>query len=445
MKPYTQILLALLFAITSTRGELKDATKNFDSKIRLKLAIYPQSPGESDVPDIIVEDATRTIEVLYNWRTWFETGGNIRIDTSGWIEYGIPNGYRWEGGIALFQDDAIKSRPVVINELYATAPLGNTDLVLGRAIQRNTVSVLYPLADRYIARDLNDPTDPKILGIWQARADYYRNDWTYSFAALPIFQPSKTPGIESRWWIQRVEPIIGEPIPPVTTGRVDRIVPDVSVENMGLLATIRTRQQGWDFFTTAYSGYSPYAVTRTDTPTPDEFVVTVEYLPGFDWSVGVSTVFDALELHSEALYHHTYSGDDDDYINALIGLIWRSEKLAEWLHCNQVHLTTEYAREVILAEQKVSSGYASSSEPFRLGRNTLFTELLLEVTAKDLVSAAYSHNFAEGNAFAQLRGSHRFSNGFRLELVGEVFAGSGLYYGTWSNNNRVYLNFEYNF
>lgn len=332
-----------------------------------------------------------------------------------------------------------------MNELYATAPLGNMDLVLGRAIQRNTLSVLYPLADRYIARDFNDPTDPKTLGVWQARVDYYRNDWTYSIAALPIFQPSKIPGIESRWWIQRVEPILGEPIPPGATGQIERNLPGMSIENTGVLATIRTRQTGWDFFTSAYHGYAPYVVMRTDSPTPTDFIVTVEYLPGFDYSAGLSTVVGAIELHTEALYHHTSSGNDDDYINGLIGCIWQSEKLANWLHFNHVCLTTEYAMEQVLSEQKASSGYASSSEPFRAGRNTLLTQLLLEITAKDQISAAYTHNFADGNAFVQLRGGHRFTTGIRLELVGEIFEGNGLYFGTWNNNDRIYLNFEYSF
>ncbi len=443
--PTCALIFSLLFAASGALSDPGDIAANFDSNIRLKLVVYPQKPGDSDVPSILIEDASRTIEVKYDWGTWFEIGENIRLDTAGWIEYGMPNPHRWAGGFELFQDEEIFSRPVVLNELYVTAPIGNWDLVLGRAVQRNTVSVLYPLADRYIARDFNDPMDPKILGVWQARADYYRSDWQYSLAALPVFQPPKTPGIESRWWIRRVEPVIGEPIPPGATGRIERSVPGVTFENTGVLATIRTRRQGWDFFTSAYHGYSPYPVMRTDSPAPGDFVVTVEYVPGFDYSAGISTVIDTLELHSEALYHHTYSGDDDDYINGLVGCIWRPETWAEWLHCNQVHLSVEYAAEHVVSRQKVSSGYATSSKPFRLGRNTLFTEFLLEVTAKDLVSAAYSHNFTDGNAFVQLRGEHRFGNGIRMELVGEVFAGDGLYYGTWNNNDRIYLNLEYSF
>jgi hypothetical protein len=439
------ILLYFICCTAFSMAEFKDIPNNFDSSLRFKLAAYAQKPGASVVPDIIIQDASRTIEVKYDWNTWFETGGNTHINLAGWLEYGMPDDHRWAGTIELFQDTDHRSRPIMLNEVYATIPAGNMDLVIGRAIQRNTVSILYPLADRYIARDFNDPTDSKILGVWQARADYYCNDWQCSLALLPIFQPPKLPDFKSRWWLREIEPVIGTSIPAGATGRVEQVVGDVSLENTGVLATLRTQQQGWDFFTSAYHGPSSYGVFRTASPSPTDFLVTVEYIKGFDVSAGLSTVLDTVEVHAETLYHDAYSGKDDDYINGLVGCIWRPALLAEWMHCNQVHLTAEYAAEHIFQEQATGIGLAGSSEPFRIGRNTLFTECLAEITAKDMASVAYIHDFEEKNAFFQLRGGHRFSNGLRMELVGEIFAGSDLYFGTWNNNDRIYLNVEYHY
>lgn len=441
------ILVGLLAvsAATLAPGALKDAAGHLDSSVRAKLALYPYEPADSVVPSELISSTLGTVEFKYDWATWCETGGGIRLDTSGWLEYGRPNAYRWKGGVDLFQDDEVLSRPLVISELYATAPLGNLDLIAGRAVTHNSLAVLYPLADRYVTRDFNDPTDPKTIGVWQTRANLYLADWQLSLAALPVFQPPKVPGMESRWWIRDLEPIIGEPVPPGAEGRVERSVPGVSVKNTGALATIKTRQQNWDFFTTAYHGYSAYPVTRLEKPEPDYYLVTQEYLPGFEWSSGISTTIDEWELHTEALYHRTSSGDDDEYVNGLAGFIWSPGVLAELLRCNQVHLIAEYSREHILAEQKESSGYVSSSEPFRFGRNTMLTQCLLDINNRDTAALAYIQNFAEQNALVQLRAGHRFGNGIHLEAVLEIFDGQDLYFGTWSKNDRIYTTITYHF
>lgn len=422
-----------------------DLANNLDSKIRIKVMAYPQSPGDSDIPDDLIEDSTLTTEFMYRWATWMEIGHDIRFDTTGWIEYGMPNSYRWKGGAEFFQDEEIKSRPLVPNELYATIPIGGADVVLGRTIQRNTMSILYPLADRYVARDFNDPMDPKILGIWQMRANLYAGNWQFSAAALPVFQPPKVPGIESRWWIRRIEPITGQPVPPGATGSLERNIPSVGTENTGILATVKTRQRQWDAFSTVYYGYTPYPVTRVETPSPGEYLVTLDYLSGFEWSGGVSTTMDAWELHSEALYHHSSSGADDDFINALAGFIWRPYLIAELLQCNQIHLIVEYAGEYVISRQAASSGYVSSSKPFRTGRNTLFSQCLFEISDRNTASISYIQDFHAPNAHVQLRGGHRFGNGVYLSLIADLFSGENLYFGSWKANDRIYLNYEYNF
>jgi hypothetical protein len=439
--------LTLLIGVLASNGvaAARNLTGNLDSRIRWKTAVYPAEPGASDIPDADPEDAHATTELLYTWNAWFQLDGGIRLDTTGWIEAGLPYSYRWAGGIELFQDTENLSRPVVLNELYATLPAGPFDFLVGRTIQRNTVGMLYPLADRYVARDFSDPTDPKIFGTWQARADFYMGDWNASAAVLPVFQPGKIPGMNSRWWIRRAEPITGQPIPPGSTGTIERDIPGTSTENTGLLANIATRQQHLDFYSTVYHGYSPYAVFRLDTPAVNQYLLTMEYVPGFEWSAGASATIDAIELHTEALYHRSYSGKDDDYINALGGILWRLDTPAEWLNCDQIRLILEYAREFVLSEQDASNGYASSSEPFRFGQNTFLSELFVEITSRDSVSAAFNFDFKKRNSFTQFKGGHRFGNGMKLELVLELFAGSGLYYGTWQNNDRLYLNYDFRF
>lgn len=450
MKNHHTKILATITVWLLTRAtpfaELKDIATNLESKVRVKTSVYPQEPADTVAPNLNKETASMNLEFRYEWATWLQTEGDLRIDTTGWIERGMPNSYRWIGGIELFQDEKNESRTFMINELYATRPIGFVDLVLGRTVQHNTVCVLYPLADRYTPHDYNDPIDPKTFGIWQARMDAYLGDWQASIAALPVFQPSKTPGYKSRWWIKDIEPITGEPIPPGAEGQLEQNIPTVSLENTGALATLKTRQQQWDFFTTAYHGYALYPVTRTEAPDPDTYIVTTEYVPGFDWSLGLSTtIIDMLEIHAESLYHHAYSGKDDDYVNALAGCVWRPNRLSNWLNCNQTHLIIEYARETITKEQDPTHGYAASSTPFRFGQNTLFAECLLEFSAKNSAAVAYSHNFEAENAFMQLRGSHRFVNGIRTQLILDTFFGNHLYYGDWTQNNRLSLVVEYSF
>lgn len=439
------ILAAISVLPLLARGELKDVVDNLDSKVRARVYAYPAAPGDSVVPTPLIENALIATEFMYAWKTWAALPGDIRFDTTGWLEYGLPYAYRWTGGFRLFQDDATLSRPVVVNELYLTKQVQAMDLLIGRVIERNTLSVLYPLADRYSARDFNDPLNPKILGAWQARAEYHLRDWQVAVAALPVFQPPKVPGIESRWWLRRIEPITGEPIPPGATGSLERDIPGTSWENTSALASIKTRQQQWDFFTTAYHGYTPYSVTRVASPSPGQYIVTLEYVPGFEWSGGLSTTLDAVELHTEALYHHSYSGDDDDYINGLVGFMWNPDFLTDLLRCNQTHLIIEYSKEFMVKEQDPNSGFVSSSEPFRFGKNTLLAEYLMEISSQDTAAITYIQNFDDMNGYLQLRAGRRFGNGVRLEAGIDILAGSGLYFGTWANNDRIFINYEYNF
>lgn len=446
--PACCILLTAFLLLTGTNvlAELKDIVENLDSKVQVKLSAYPQKPADTLAPNWGRETATMELAFRYEWATWFETGGGFSIDTTGWVERGMPNSYRWQGGVELFQDENPESRIAVINELYTTRPLGVVDLVVGRQILNNSVSVLYPLADRYTPYDYNDPVDTKAFGIWQARMDAYLGDWQASIALLPVFQPSKTPGYQSRWWITEIEPITGESIPAGAQGRIDRNIPGVSLENAGAFATLKTRQHQWDFFTSVYHGHALYPVIGTDAPAPTNYVVSIDYVPGFDWSAGLSTtMIDPLEIHAEALYHRTYSGRDDDYVNALLGCTWRTEWLSRWLRCNQSHLVIEYAREKIIREQDPAHGYASSSKPFRFGRNSLLAECLIDVNEKNSAAVAYSHSFERENAFLQLRGAHRFLNGIRAQLILDTFFGNGLYYGDWVRNNRLSFVLEYSF
>lgn len=438
------VLAVLLLPACGTAG-VKDLGENLESKFQAKMTLYPRKPAGSFVPSAAIEDSFLTPEFLYSWQTWLETENQLRINAGGWLEYGVPSSYRWTSGFELFQDDEMKSRSVVLNEIYAVQPFGNLDLLAGRSIQRNTLALLYPLTDRYAARDFNDPVNPKIFGQWQVRADYYLNDWQFGAAVLPVYQPQKVPGYESRWWIRDIEPLLGEPLPPDAGGQVHRSAPVTSWENTGILLTLRTRRPQWDAFTTLYHGYTRYTAARLEKPAADNYQVTLEYLPGLEWSGGLSTVFGSVELHSEALYHRSYSGRDDEYINGLIGFTWRPNRLAEWLRCSQACLIVEYAREHVLEEQDPELGYVSSSKPFRFGKNTLFSEFTVEMTARDTAALTYFYNFDSRGSFTRLWGGRRFRNAVHLKLVLELFAGDGLYFGTWERNDRIYLNYEYHF
>lgn len=444
------MLLPLAIASAQTAHSAETAIdglfSNATGKIQVRANAYSESPSRGDLRSGSTEDASLTLESTLDWKTWYRFDGGARFDVAGWFEYGSPHGHRWTGGFEPWQDDASESRPAVLNEFYVSLPVGDFDLSAGKTFLRNTMAGLYSPADRYTPADYNNPTEAKDMGVWQVRGDYHTDHWTATVALLPVFQPSKFPIENSRWSLNEAESIIGVPLPiglPKGSLSFDRDLPN---EAANLFASLRTRQQGWDAFVSAYYGYSRDPVFAIGpSPGPGTAQITMEYIKGLDLSAGLSTTRGAFEWHTEALYYNPENDSDDTYIKGVWGFTYRPEGLPGLLGCNQIAFSLDYAHEWIIEEQN-DARYFLSSEPFRFGRNTLLAEAYFEIDVRNELTLTLIQDFEDRtDSIVRAKYTHRFDNGLSVGLVGEVFSGEGLYFGDWSANDRLTLFAEFDF
>ena len=426
-----RLLAAVVLLCFSARSA--EVIDHFNSSLQLQLDLYPRDPGDAIVTDATMQDDPLNASFLFSWDTWADFGSSSRLNAAGWIEAGVPYSHRWTGGVDLWRNDAYLCRPVVFSELYTTGSSGPFDFSAGRMIRRNTVSVLFPLADRYVVRDYTDPFEVRMLGSWQARVDCFLGHWETSLAVFPFFQPSTLPGLESRW----AESTLGVSFP----GTVGRGLPDATLDNAGVSFSVKGHPGGFDLFSTLYHGLSPYGVSRLRQPEGRQDCIAFEYVPAFEYSAGVSTEIHGFEFHGEGMYHRTSSGRDDDYVHGLIGFLRPCDTLADWLSLNQVQLAVEYAREHVLNEQDSLLGYISSSMPYRFGRDTLFSRLLVDFSESNSAECGVIYNFSEESHQMRIGAGHRFSNGNRVSLTYNQIGGREL----WAHNDRITLMYEISF
>ena len=381
--------------------------------------------------------------VLLRFNTW--TGGDAwRFDVAGWVEGGTEEGV-YSGVTRWFQDDAGRTerRHLEINELSGMISQPNYDLVFGKKIFKNGLSTLFSPANRLLALDLIDPLDPKEFGIWQAKIDYYLNQYTLTGAVLPVFDGGKIPPPSSRWTGRTID---SDPrdfdFRAITTAEED--YPDIKFSNFGVFGRVKTTYHGWDVFFSYYDGLNPYPVLKVEQRNGEETAVKKNVRVG-NYATGFSTTWNKWEFHGEGLYNHSYNGKDDNYANCVGGLTYIIDDLAKKVFLERIDITLEYAFEWVIREQ-YATGYTISSRNVRLGRNDIFTRIKFKYN-KDLDFVYVSDFELEDNGrFNHFEANYAFGKGLSAKVAIETFNGTDeSYYGRWEYNDRIIAELKYAF
>nr|MCS5583071.1 hypothetical protein [Pseudomonadales bacterium] len=376
--------------------------------------------------------------------TW--TGRDYwRLDFAGWAETGNAKD-RYHGMSRWLQDRQRDSRYVEANQLYLTLSHDDFDVTLGKKVFNNGLSTLFSPADRMKPADLNDPTDPRFLGIWQGVMDYYWKGFSFTGAIFPVYQPTKVPGGPSRWLgsddnftggdfqFTDNDTAIGfaEGIPEIDHG----------TKNFSYFLRTKASLGGYDFFLSSYYGMNPYWVLRE---TGDDQLYTKEVVKVGNLAAGVSTTWRAWQFHGEAVYSHSFDGKDDSYLNYVVGSTYVLDDFAKIIGLDEANVTFEYAGEWVHAHQSAES-YVASSRTSRVGRNDIFT--LVNLTHGDF-SVIYANNmeFIYDGSYNKIELQYRMGDGLRSSFALEFFEGAdkGGYYGRFRRNHRGIIELEYRF
>lgn len=437
--------LDLLDELDTAPTEKKDDTfkyltmlgTNLGGSIRLRGHVFYRDPVDREG----VDERNSVGEALLRFNTW--TGNNkLRLTLSGWLETGTQKD-TYEGIFRWLQDKDRQRHYFELNELYLYLFQDSYDVTIGKKIFQNGISTLFSPADRYCPADSNDPMDPKKLGTWQTRFDYYWNKYTFTAAILPVYQPAKQPSPHSRWSDTTGDFDIYDK-ENTRNREIEEEFPDIEIDNVSYFARAKTTLAGWDLFVSGYHGVNPYYVLREEERGGTTYTIKENIKVG-NYAAGFSTAYKKWEFHGETLFNFSYDSKDDHYFTFVGGFTYTMDTWARRIFMEKIDITIEYANEVITKEQE-AEGYIESSRKGRLGKNDIFTRINFKYN-EDL-SFQYISDFEldPTGRYNKFQSEYKIRPGLLWTMALEFFNGNDeSYYGRWSRNDRFITSLKYNF
>lgn len=478
------------------RSLAAQAARNLDLTIRLRgthhLQTASPSAYSSGAYDASWDRQDNYGEIKVDAGSRYENDSVVLV-SNGWIETGNSKD-TYKGDVGLWQDKDRRRNHVEINELYLTAKGEAADLTVGRKLISNRITPGYSAADRYNAVDVNDPLDPRALGVWQVALEGETSDVSWTAAVLPVFQPPKAPSGTSRWiasnafdgdlsafaaaygtteslysalseelalfhaiigqfdtgiadWImQELQALFGySGVSPSLTVEYD--VPDpASADGTGLFGQARTTMGQFDLMASAYRGPSLYPVLSIDLDTAvPSAKLTLEHPVSDQIATGASTTWKELEFHAETLYSYSEGGKDDTYLQFVAGTVWTNNSLPQALSLHRLDLGLDYAGESIIQRQ-YAEGYSISSREIRLGQNDLMPGAMLHFTEDLRLHALGVYELDNGATMHRLGLQWDVTDALTTEAAVELFDGPrGSFFGHWKNQDRLVATLIYKF
>jgi len=378
--------------------------------------------------------------------TW-TSGQDWRVDVSTWLQAGNQSktfSGTWPDDGGFWRDtEEMDHRHLGLNELYLTLNFDSWDLTLGKKISKNGLSTLYSPADKLRPVAGFDPLNVRDLGVWQAWADIYKGDVTWTLAVLPVYQPDKVPHTSSRW----VNAPAGAP------PRSD--YPDIDAKDFGWFSRAKTVKSGWDLFASLYVGPGRQYVMKQVVPVPATVKRRVPDV--INPAMGYSTTRGRWEFHGELAHANSLRGEDQDYISCVQGTtITIDGDYVTRRGLEQILATFEVAWEWRTGDQ-TATNFVTNSDSARAGQSDLISRLQFKVSEE--FSMEYSGHFilqkwGYANRFGaswELKKNLTWSTGFEF-FGGDTDSGPvaglnnlGVNYGGWRRDNRFITGLEYKF
>ncbi|MEF3255792.1 MAG: hypothetical protein K6348_09595 [Deferribacterales bacterium] len=365
---------------------------------------------------------------IFNFRGWIESGN----------EKDTYKGYNKE-----FYDNSRHKRYFQLAEINFIISLDNFELTLGKKDIKVGVATLYSPAERYKIIEGNDPVDLKEIGMWQIRGDYFKNDITYTFIFLPVFNESKVPSPYTRWSGEEDNSSTSTEFEGVKEDDIYKDIVNIRPENFSYLSKIKAVVKGWDIFATLYYGVSPYSVLREDDNNSDKYYR--EHPMILSTSSGFSTTYKKFEIHGETHLQYSPQGKDDTFINYIVGSTYTLDEWVQYIWIDRIDATIEYAGEEIINDQ-YAKNYKRSSVDQRAGRNNILGRFNAKVNEKFNFEWYFTRNFDDKGFMHRYGAIYKFKSGITLKAFFDFFDGpKDSYFGKWRKNDRFISFIEYKF
>jgi hypothetical protein len=454
---------------SNDKSELSNLFGQFSKNLDLDIAVnssyfFESMPGYDDY----------SMEVRSKFSSW---AGDPKhsFHFSGWLEIGSQKD-TYSGITKFFRDEDRKRRIIEINEIYGILDLGEVEMTVGKKVLSPDTNSLYPLSGFYHSLDLNVPVEPRILGLWQVRADATIKETNFTAYLFPVFQDHKIPGSKSRWmtnkkynqyWfndefelssyfdflrsyllyyfgdIFELDKTLKDLLDNKTV-LIENDLPEFKLEEIGYGGKAKTSLGKFDIFGTAYFGPNPYPVVKI-VDKGNYMSVQKKNPPVWRLATGGTATWRDFEFHTEIMYNSAINNTDDDYISYTGGLTYSSETLSSFMGIDLIQSRIDYAGEQITKDQN-HEGYYFSSREIRQFTNDILFQLVMQIN--DDTNAIYflDASLAYNAWHHRISGSYRLYPGLVAECFVELFDGDDQsFIGRWKDNNRIGLKLTWTF
>lgn len=332
----------------------------------------------------------------------------------------------------------VKEAILRLDRAPVTATLGKQFFAWGAADGYNPTDNINPY-------DYMDPVNAERMGVWSAAAQLTLGPTNTVVAVIPVFTPSRTPLITSRW------------VPPLpTTAIVDgRELPARDFDNLEYAARVGATVRGWDFSVSYFDGFEHTPVVRQSAVTVVPGVSVPRFTPVFTRmrvvGVDTSTTIKKFEVHGEAAAKFATRDGPRDRLQLVGGFNYAFDDLdLRWLE--RINVVLEYAREITLATHRRFGTPSGVVENAVLLPNNAYTDAVLgrlafrftddtQLAINGTVDVSRSPNF-----FMRIGLTHRLARTVQIDTGFDVIDGPrDTFWGRWGGNDRFFFFLKYFF
>ena len=343
-----------------------------------------------------------------------------------------------------------QGRYVDLNRLTLSYLGDDAEILIGKDNIPMGVGEIYSPADLYGNSNLVDPQQSVDFGVWQARTDIYVGSDRLTFIVMPLNESGPSAQEGSRWYASGAS---GAEFTTFTLPGVPSGLTATTKEagynnddpgNWGYLAEYKGTATGFDYFATAYSGPTPYAVLKNPTPTqPNLF--TVEHPRVNITSGGAAFTEGSWKFYGEGVGYWAQHGKDDDIARMMLGAKYRETRFANSIGFNEITPIVEFNKEWRLQKQS-HPDYAASSEDIRPNPENIIAALTVTVNDEWKFGGAYDRSIRDRDSLTRLFVRYEPTDNLWMSLTAMDFHGDeDTTFGRYRRNDNVALKVHYSF
>jgi hypothetical protein len=322
---------------------------------------------------------------------------------------------------------------------------GSLRLTIGKQFFAWGTADGYSPTDNLNPYDYMDPIDREKMAVYSAAAQLTAGPASLTLAVIPLFTPSRSPLVDSRWF-----PPVSAQIASLTNARE---LPDTNARNMQYAARVRGTIAGWDLSASYFEGFENTPVIKQTAAVVAPGLVVSRLTPVFTRmqvaGADFSTTFGKLEVHGEAAAKFVVRDGRDDRFQGIAGINYEWDELGlSWLE--RIHVIVEYSREVVISSNSRSAVLSLddlAALPNNGFRNALIGRALFRFNEDTQVEVGGTVNFDDSpNHYLKLALTHKLTDAIQVTTGIDLFNGSrDTFWGRWRDNDRFFFFLKYFF